>query len=440
MVLVIIGFFLFKNKRLVSEQQKLTVPVCKDCNIIFVSFDTLRASNIHILGYEKDTTPFLDKFAQKGFIFTNAVSVSSWTLPASMSWFTGAYPSKHKVLNKFTVNTKGEEEITNLEKVSPDLTTLAEVLKEKGYKTGAFTGGAALDSQFGFDKGFDEYYDDINFGGFKDTIPGALAFVNKHKNEKFFLFLHGYDIHGQYVPEGGYDRRFVDFEYKGNLTGSKEEQKILREEGVNTGRIFLTKDDVKFLTALYDEKIQRADENFAHFLEDYQKLNLLDKTIFVITSDHGEELYEHGRIDHGHSLYDELVRVPLFIIIPGLKVGGIKIYEQVRSIDIMPTLFELSGIDFPPEVKTQIQGQGLSALMSGKAVHLDIYPETDYRYTERLRAIRSWDSYKVIINLDSGREEFFNLAPDPKETNDLGDQKSERLEEVTLMLKNYLKI
>ena len=266
-----VGFLFYIKK--INKPDEIQFK-CPDCNVVLISIDPLRVSNIGVYGYEKDTTPTIDKLSENSFVFTNAVSVSSWTLPSAMSLLTGVYPSRHKVLNKFTLREGQEEEISNLNDSSPDLKTIAQVFKEAGYKTGGFTGGAAVDSQFGFDQGFDIYTSEEDFGGLRETVPKALDWLTENKDEKLFVFLHGYSTHGQYIPEEGYDYRFVDFDYKGKLTGSKEEQKELREEGLSRGQIFLTEDDVRFLTALYNEKVQRADNLFAQFIQNYQKLGL----------------------------------------------------------------------------------------------------------------------------------------------------------------------
>ena len=392
-----------------------------------VSFDTLRADHTGFSGYGRDITPNIDKFAKIGFVFDNAVSVSSWTLPSSMSWFTGVYPSKHKVTNKFTVLPDGKEVITNLNRISPQLKTLAEIFKENGYQTGGFTGGAGIHRQFGFDKGFDVYTDDKDFAGIEYTYPKAIEWIKENKDKKLFVFLHGYNIHGQYIPPDGYDKRFVDFEYKGKLTGTKEEQKNMREEGLTRGEIFLTSDDVRFLTALYDEKIQRADEIFSKFVKEYEELGLVSKTVFILTSDHGEELYEHGQIDHGHSLYDELIRVPLIITIPGNNKAK-KIADQVRSIDIMPTILDILGLKVGDMINSQLQGESLTTLFKGERKNYDAFSETDYRYAIFKKSLRTYDGWKLIKDMEKKTDEVYYLDRDKSEKDNLTSKNKDKLE------------
>ena len=177
---------------------------------MFVSFDASQANHVHALGYLKDITPTIDYMAKSGFNFTNAISVSSWTLPASMSWFTGVYPSQHKLVNKFVLYEPPATKVAKLKELSSGLTTLAEILKENDYATAGFTGDAGVSGVFGFNQGFDFYLDDVKFGGMDVTIPQALEWLKDNKNKIFFLFLHGYDVHGQHEPSEGYDYRYVD--------------------------------------------------------------------------------------------------------------------------------------------------------------------------------------------------------------------------------------
>lgn len=417
-----------------GKQEKVAVS-CPDCNIVLISIEPLREDHLSYTGYNRETSPNIDKLAQNGLQFNNAISTSSWTLPASMSIFTSLYPSQHKVLNKVTLTSDGKEISTNLKELSPDVKTLAEVLKDNGYKTAAFTGGAALESQFGFNQGFD-IYQQKDFAGLPTTIPEALNWINNNKNSKFFVYLQGYDTHGQYVPEGGYDKRFVDFNYDGNLTGSAEEQKSMREDTLARGQLFLSSEDVRFLTDIYDEKVQRADEQAGKFMEEYKKLGLENKTIFIFVSSHGEELYDHGRIDHGHSLYEELVHVPL--VISGTNVPHRIINSQVSTLDIMPTILNILNIQTGFNMDKQIKGVSLLSVINGEKEESNLYPETDYRYAVFLRSVRTNSGYKYIYNPESGKEELYNLNKDPKEKENIANSDKKILNSLrNLMTKHF---
>lgn len=433
----IISYYLLRINNKVKKEKINHPLICSDCNIVFVSFDTLRADHVSSYGYGRNTTPTIGQFSEQGFVYTDAISVSSWTLPSSMSWFTGVYPSKHKILNKYTLLSPGKQEVSNLGTLSPDIETLAEVLKKNGLKTGGFTGGAGVHSMFGFGKGFNAYIDDKDFAGFEYTYPKALDWIRDHRNNRFFIFLHGYNIHGEYTPPGGYDFRFLDFKYNGNLTGSKEEEIELREQGLVQGKIFLTKDDIRFITAIYDEKVHRADAEFAKFIEEYKKLGLMDKTVFVLTSDHGEELYDHGRIDHGQTLYEEVIHVPLIITIPGIK--GWKIPEQVRSIDLMPTILNILGIKIDDKLQNQFQGVSLIPLMKGEKQELPAFSETDYRYAVFKRSVRTNDRWKLISDLETRINELYNLNNDYNEKSNLSDENKNIYIRLNDLLQNILK-
>ena len=403
----------------------------KDCNVVFVSFDALQAAHVGCLGYKRPVTPAIDSVAAKGFNFQNAISVSSWTVPASMTWFTGVYPSEHKMVNKYAMYNPPEVKMADVRELSPNLVTLAEVLKANGYSTGGFTGNAGVSGGFGYEEGFDEYYyEQGKFGRLDESIPRALEWLKKNKDKKFFLFLHGYDVHGQSTPSEGFDYRFVDEDYDHRYVGAPLEQEILREEGLEKGALTLRDQDVRFWRAIYDEKIQRADAKFQDFLDEFAALGLSDKTIFVLTSDHGTEFYEHRRFDHGFTLYQELVHVPLIIQVPG-KLTETKIDQRVSSIDVMPTILDLLCIDLDAEVKGQLRGTSLVSTLRGNHVRRDIFCETDYREYTYKRAITDPDGWKLVYTLELRSRELYNLNEDPGEAKNLADihgQKADELE------------
>lgn len=408
------------------------------CNVILVSFDALQAAHTSCLGYFRNTTPEIDRFAREGFLFKNAVSQSSWTVPATMSYFTSLYPSQHKVTNKYSTYTDKKKVFANLKQLSPGVVTLAEVLKENGYVTGGFTGDAGTGAVFGFGDGFDTYFEGPKFGGMDKSIPAALDWLRKNSQKRFFVFLHGYDVHGQFDPPGGFSREFVDPPYRGKLKGGKEEEAYIREQGLEKGHFELTDEDVRFWRALYDEKIKDVDGRFAGFVDELKKMGLLDNTLIVLFSDHGTEFYEHKRFDHGFSLYDELVRVPLIFWLPHTK-GNVAIRDQVRAIDVMPTVLELLGIKASDKVNKQMQGVSLIPCMEGGHLDLPAFTETDYRFYANKRAIRTSDGLKFIYSIDTEAKELYNLENDPHELNNLIGKQQRAAYELEQTLFGWLK-
>ncbi len=410
-----------------TESAALSLPATyKDHNVILVSFDALQAAHVGCLGNPRKVTPTLDALASQSCNFTRTLSVSSWTVPASMTWFTGVYPSEHRMTNKFAVYTSREKKLANLKDLAPNLLTLAEILKENGYATGGFTGNAGVSGGFGYEQGFDVYfYEKGKFGGFDRSIPKALAWLKANRDRKFFLFLHGYDVHGQHTPAAGYDYRYVDKDYDRKYTGSEQEQELLREEGLERGRLTLRDADVRFWRAVYDEKINRADERFKHFLEAFNKLGVADKTLLIVTADHGTEVYEHRRFDHGFTLYDELLHVPLFIKLPGQKNARV-IPDQVSSIDLMPTILDLLQVRLPEKAKQQMRGTSLVPAIQGTPVQRDVYSETNYRDYTFKRSIITPDRWKFIYTLESKTRELYDLNTDPHETRNLAQAEPKR--------------
>ena len=411
----------------------------KDYNVVFVSFDALQAAHVHSLGYPRDITPTIDAMAKEGFTFTNTISTASWTVPASMTWFTGVYPSEHRLTNKFSVFNPPNNVLSNLKELSPNLVTLAEVLKQNGYATGGFTGNAGVNGIFGYDQGFDTYYfEKGKFGSMGVSIPKALEWLKDNKDKKFFMFLHGYDMHGQNVPVEGFDYRFVEKGYDKKYTGSAQEQEALREEGLANGKVQLREGDVRFWRAIYDEKIQRTDARFLKFLEELEKMGLMDKTLFVLTSDHGTEFYEHKRFDHGFSLYNELIHVPLIIKLPKQKAGKV-IKDQISSIDVMPTILDLLEVRMPEKAQSQLRGSSLVSGMQGQPVAKDVFFETDYRQYTYKRGIQTADGWKLIYTLENKSRELYNLKNDPGETQNLLSQEPRRAYELEQRIFSHFK-
>lgn len=383
-------------------------------NVILIGLDALRPDRTTMFGCSRNTTPHLARFAQNAFLFKRAFAVAPWTLPSFMSMFTGMYPSVHGVTNKW-------KSATEEARLSPAVATLPQILKKNGYALGGFTGDAGVSSKYGFGNDFDVYVDDIRFGGLDHSIPKALDWLRTLDADRpFFMFLHGYDVHGQYDPPAGYTRRFAR-DYSGKLKGGREEQGQFREAGLQVAlkdgsvgepRIFgMNEADVEFYKALYDEKVADVDERLGQFLAQLKQSGIYDKSIIIVVSDHGEEFLEHGTIDHGQSLYDELTHVLLMIHFPG-QTGGRVVEDKVSALDVLPSALDAVGVS----LQHKINGVSLLPLLRGEKLPARdaVYAETDYRMFVHKRSVRS-DRYKFIYNLVTRKRELYDLVEDPGE-------------------------
>lgn len=382
-------------------------------NLILIAFEPLGASHMSSYGYSKETTPNLDAFAKDALLFENAVSPSSWSLPVFMTWFTSLYPSQHKVTNQYSTYTETEQVLSKLSDLSPETVTLPKVMQKNGYRTAGFVGGASLAGEFGFNLGFARYFDKQRFGGFDLLMPKAVSWLTEMRSEKLFLFLEGYDVHGQFPLSQKHLKKFLGPDYHGNCTGTSDEYWQLRNRSINEGAFPMSDEDIRFWNAVYDTKIFDADARFGIFMEELKQFGLLEKSIIVVSAGSGNEHHEHGRIDHGFSLYEELLHVPLIVRIPGQKGG--RISQLVRTIDIMPTVLDLLDLPVGPALAKQMQGVSLEPVVSGKHLALDGISETNYLLHTFKRSIKTEDGWKLIVSLDTEKRELYFLKDDPHE-------------------------
>jgi arylsulfatase A-like enzyme len=413
-------------------------PLCKNCNVLVIALDAVQAKHVHYLGAKNPTTPNLDRLAKQGYAFHQAISPASWTVPAYLSVFSSMYPSSHGLVNRYTEFTKEKKTQDNFVKRQPQLQTMAQIFKANGYKTGGFTGDAGISAILGYDKGYDKYTDETQFGGLENSTDKALKWLSETKPEKFFLFVHGYDSHGQFALPGGFKSRFQKTENKTKYKGTKEEQAEIREAGLAGKPVKLTDEDIEFWRTWYDGKIADADERVGKLLSALEKGGYLKNTVIVVFSDHGTEFYEHGRFDHGYSLYDELIHVPYIIKLPNQKAGK-EIKQQVGTISTLPTLMDVVGFKADEILRSQMQGTTLLPYLQGKgAGGNDVYIETDYRNHSHKRALRSADGWKYIQTLENGTEELYNLKTDPAEKINLNEKEKARLAKMKAMLQAHL--
>ncbi|MFI5361132.1 MAG: sulfatase [Elusimicrobiota bacterium] len=401
-------------------------------NVVIVDFDTLRADRLGALGNPRPLTPNLDALAARSYLFTAAVAQAPWTLPSTMSFFTSLYPHQHSVINKFSLFTEERKELARLPR---RFTTMAQVFKSNGYAAAGFTGDAGVEGNFGFDRGFDVYFDSVTFGGLDTTFPLALDWLKAHQDEKFFLFIHGYDVHGQFPLPEDFKSRFADPAYRGPFTGAEDEFLDLRMKTIKGEDISISTADARFWLDRYDEKTVRADERFGRFWKEFSALAAAKRTILVVIGDHGEQFGEHGGFDHGINLYDEILRVPLIIHAP--QDVPARIDSQVRLIDVMPTLTDWLGLTTDAPTRRQMQGTSLRPLMEGRPQALDAFAETSFLLQAEKCSLRTSDGWKLIYDLESLTPELYDLRGDLREKKDVAAERPELVKDLTARLMKW---
>jgi arylsulfatase A-like enzyme len=301
--------------------------------IILISFDTLRADHLGAYGYRRETSPFFDQLAARGTLFDEAWVQFPSTLTSHMSMLTGLYPAQHGVYPP-----RG--------RLAADVVTLAERLQRHGLRTAAHTEGGYVRGGFGFRRGFDEMRarDARGPREIERTFGRGLAFLSQlGPDDRFFLFLHTYCVHAPYAPPAGYRGTFWSapppagaFEPTGPLLARQ-----------NQSGEKLSADVVAYFTALYDESIRYADAQLAALVGSLERMGLADEVILVVTADHGEELQEHGLMNHDQ-LYPEVMHVPLLVVTPERRPARHR--RVVQSIDLAPSLLALAGAPAAPEL------------------------------------------------------------------------------------------
>jgi len=367
-------------------------------NIVLFTIDTLRADHLECYGYDRVKTPNINRLASEGILFEHNIVQAPLTLPSHSSIFTGTYPLYHGVRDNGGFYLE-EKHIT-----------LAEVLKTDGYSTGAFVGAFVLDSRWGLDQGFDYYYDNFDLTKYKsvsldsvqrrgdEVLVEACKWLEKNSQDKFFAWIHLYDPHTPYNPPEPYKTQY-------------------------SGRRF----------GLYDGEIAYVDLLMGDFRNFMEEKNLMEKTLIIFTGDHGESLGEHKESAHGFFIYDSDIRVPLIIRFPENKFQGSVITNQVRSIDIMPTILNMLGGRSPESV----QGESMLPLILGKqggdvllAYSETYWPRYHYGWSE-LKSLRK-GQYKFI---DAPKPELYDILEDPGELNNLVNKKATLSHEMKKELK-----
>jgi arylsulfatase A-like enzyme/Flp pilus assembly protein TadD len=376
-------------------------PAKPALNVVLITIDTLRADHLGCYGYKQIKTPNIDGLAADGVRFESAFAVVPVTLPSHSSMLTGTYPMLSG-MHDFSGN-----------KLSPLQPTLASVLKQAGYQTGAVIGAAVLDSRFGLNQGFDFYYDHFDFSRLDEANldemerPGnvvadvALDWLAKNSQKKVFLWMHLYDPHFPYHPPEPYSREYA--------------------------------------ARPYDGEIAFADEQVGRLLRFLKEKGIYQNTLIVLCGDHGESLGEHGEKTHGFFIYNATMHVPLIIRLPENRLpenaAARTVADPASLVDLMPTVLGAVGLKIP----SQVQGRSLLAELRGDRNDQLNRDRILYGETFMPRIHFNWSELRGSENtkyhfIDSPRPELYDLAKDPGEVHNLFTEKKAVAEEMRAKL------
>ena len=424
-------------------------------NVVLITAAGLRADHLGAYGYTDaggDISPNIDALAGRGVRFEQAMAQSSWTVPSLASLLTSLHPGELGIDCRAVISCRPH--------VDEQRTTLAEALQSAGYRTAAYLTSPWLTAELGFDQGFERFesvrdqepFDLAPLYGrmlpwilgcgrdsaacrlfteghgrlFDSPIPAgwggdqvnalATQFLQQNRGERFFLWLHYTEALPPYNLEPAFRPMPQD-----TLANSERELRAMSywRLGVPFApREKLYPSDVEGLKALYDGEVHRLDRLVGSVIAQLEAQGLSDRTVVVFTSDHGQEFMDHGAYTYGHSLHSEVVRVPLIVSGPAVTTPGKSVSTPVALLDLVPTLTGIAGIPAPPEAG----GRSLVPALRGESLpESPIYGESLYRVPYELKSLLQ-DGYKLILNVDDGQFQLYDLRSDPSEQHDMATE------------------
>lgn len=384
-VLIIVFYAIYRILPREYLKKKSFIKRSSELNIILISVDTLRADRLHCYGFERIETPNIDRLAEEGILFENCYSHTPLTLPSHCSILTGTLPLYHRIRDNggFVLDDKQ--------------IVVSEILKKNGFKTSAFVSAYVLDSKWGLSQGFDYYFDKFDLSKYKtiglgdiqrradETINEVIKWLEANGDKRFFAFIHLYDPHTPYEPPPPYDKLYPNRPYLGEI-------------------------------AFTDSQIGR----FINFL---REKDLLEKSIIIFLSDHGESLGEHGEGTHGFFVYESVIHVPLIVRTPFKNLRGIRISNPVQLIDITPTILNLANVSdlgFSQGLSLIDYFFSPSSKRQEKIYFETYYPRYHFGWSE-LKGIL-WGNWKYI---SAPKPELYDIRTDPMEIKNLYHQKED---------------
>jgi arylsulfatase A-like enzyme len=401
---------LWGNPRILRTQTK-------DFNVILYLIDALRADHLGAYGYNRPTSPVIDGLADDGVLFEYCYAQDTRTLGSIPSLLTSLYPPSHGIYE-------------HGKKIGPELTTFPEVLQSEGFQTASFITNVNAGPLADLDRGFDILYDAIKRKKDRDaprTFPTESFFdwLDQNGDTRFFAYIHTAEPHRPYNPPPPFDTLF-DQGYRGEITGYLKD-----DDGFGQAEDPV---DVEHVKSLYDGEIRFADTFLKKLLEGLDHRGLMDRTLIIITSDHGEEFLDHGSWTHGQSLYNELLRVPLIMVAPRMLPSGIRIPEPVQLIDVAPSILNLLGHRIPEA----FEGESLADLIFDRDrerfAHRTVFARASKKPV-KMAAIRG--RWKCIFT--SGKSlELYDLKEDPGEKRDLALVKKDVAADLFSLMQSWM--
>lgn len=402
------------------------VPLRKDGPLVLILvLDTLRADYLSQYGFEGEVSPGLERLAATSTRFANAYSPAPWTLPATTSILTGDHPLRHGIRHSGDV-------------IPDESVTLAERLRGEGWATAGWSYNVNIAPSQGHHQGFDEFTSNtgkvLAYPHAGRMTSAVDAWLKERPAVPAMIFLQPMNCHGPYkVPKGR----------RSTLLGREPSQHFVYYDRIM--RSIMRKGDLdardavgpKYLTSLteqYTTAIRYETDEIGKLLAGLERAGRYDDALIVLTSDHGEELYDHGGFSHGYTLYEELLRVPLFIKLPGQKEARV-VEEVVSTVDVTPTVLDALGLPVPP-----MDGRSLRGAASGEPI-TSADQVFDVHWAKRTIAqglLRDgWKLTDITSDYQGVRNErlLVNLVEDPKENHNLAHTQPERLEEMLAALR-----
>ena len=408
-----------------ASETKSLITKEKHPSLLLITVDTLRADRLPFYGYKRNTAPFLGKLAEHGIVFTNAYSTSSWTVPAVTSLVTGVYPYSHGVTHGFIK----KKHIYKQEIVPQTLPNLPEQLRALGYRTYGVTANYHLTKELGFGRGFDRYAC-VGFCAAEKVNQSFLKWKNEieAQNGPVFIWLHYFDPHIPYIGRQPWLKQYQndETEIESDRISSLIRPVLMRQEIKNKGQRILT-----LAKSHYDSEINYCDNQIKQLFQEFPSL---EHYVLLFTADHGEEFREHGRLGHARNLYNETVRIPLFIRLPE-TVSTTSSKEVASLVDVAPTLLAIAGGKAPQswQGRALIDQRGQISPQEGRHVlaqlHNGIAPP--------LNTLIGTNG-KLIIHDKTQAKELYNLLDDPAERNNLTTLQPEKTREQNEILQKLV--